>query len=543
MGMINNKQDNLLNSEHNIVRKDDLSEEVDRLSSELSLKQKELENKSRELSILKHEFELLQSFHNNIYEKSPIGHFTIDREGNILKSNSAGAFQLGLSKELLTQKTIYEFVSAEKHEQLRSCLENVCNYHKQSTCEIKIERRNKSSFNAILDVVPFDNDYNLICLAFLSDISALKETDAILKESEAHFQSLANSAPVLIWIADSNALFTFVNNYWLEFTGRTFGQEIGMNWIEGIHPEDINNFIQIYRLSFNKRAPLKAEFRLRKNDGTYRWIAVNGIPRLHSDGRFAGYIGSCTDINDQKENEEKVKQFNEELKSLNAGKDKFFSIIAHDLKSPLSGLLGFTEILVDEYEELQDEEKREFIEHSHQAAKSLMALLENLLEWSRVQTGNVSFSPVRLNVESIVDEVYNLFSQNAKGKAINLKKNIDPGIEILADKNMFKTILRNLISNGIKFTSIGGSITISAEAQSDCVKICIKDSGVGISQNNISKLFKIDRNFTTAGTSNERGTGLGLILCKELVEKNGGKILVESEVGKGTLFSLTFPKG
>lgn len=540
--MRNNKQDNLLNNENNIVRKDDLSEEVDRLSSELSLKQKELENKSRELSILKHEFELLQSFHNNIYEKSPIGYFIIDKEGNILKTNSTGAFHLGLSKEILTQKSFYEFIPFEEQERLKLSLENSYRYQKQSTCEIEIIRRDKSSFSALLEMVPFDNDHDSMCIVSLSDISVLKETNAVLKESEAHFQNLANSAPVLIWIADSNALFTFVNNYWLEFTGRTLGQEIGMNWIEGIHPEDMSSFIQSYRSSFDARTPFKAEFRLRKNDGNYRWISVKGIPRYHSDGRFAGYIGSCTDISDQKENEEKIKTINEELKSVNAGKDKFFSIIAHDLKSPLSGLLGFTEILVEEYNELQDEEKREFIEHSHQAAKSLMALLENLLEWSRVQSGNVSFSPTKLNVASIVDEVYHLFSQNAKGKAIKLEKYIDTSIEILADKNMFKTILRNLISNGIKFTGNGGSITISADVQSDHVKICVKDSGVGISEKNLRNLFKINSSFSTLGTNKERGTGLGLMLCKELINKNAGDIHVDSELGKGTKFIFTLPK-
>jgi signal transduction histidine kinase len=300
--------------------------------------------------------------------------------------------------------------------------------------------------------------------------------------------------------------------------------------------------MQTYTISFESRKPFEVEFRIKKSDGSYRWIISKGVPRFQTDGRFAGYIGSCTDINDQKVIEETVKRFNEELKSLNASKDKFFSIIAHDLKSPLSGLLGFTEILVEEFNDLQTEEIQEFIGHSHQAAKNLNALLENLLEWSRIQIGKIAFEPAEIYVESIFEDIFSLFNQNARNKKIRLEKKVDPDLKALADKNMFKTILRNLISNGIKFTKEGGSIIVSAEGENDFIKISAQDSGVGISEENIGKLFRIDGNFTTQGTNKERGTGLGLVLCKELVEKNGGKIWVESEVGKGTRFIFTLPK-
>jgi PAS domain S-box-containing protein len=511
---------------------------------ELSQKQRELEIKNRELFIVTQELEAFQTKYNRIYESSPTGYFTFDKDGLILRLNSTGADQLGASKEFLIQKSFGDFVIPEHRSNFKMHLESVFTYKKRNICELKIERKDKSLFYALLESVPTNGAGSgfYSCFTAISDITMLKVAEESIKESESRFQSMANTAPVLIWITDIDALFTFVNNFWLQYTGRTLGQELGMSWLEGIHPEDINRFMEVYKTSFDSRKPFEIEFRIKHNDGSYKWIISKGVPRFQSDGRFAGYIGSCTDINDQKLIEETIKNFNEELKMLNSSKDKFFSIIAHDLKSPLSGLLGFTEILVEEFEDLQTEEIKEFIGHSHQSAKNINALLENLLEWSRIQIGKIAFEPTEIEVESIFDDIISLFNHNARNKKIRLEKRVDPELKVWADKNMFKTILRNIVSNGLKFTKEGGTITVSAEEGNDFVKITAQDSGVGISEENINKLFKIDVNYTTPGTNKERGTGLGLILCKELVEKNGGKISVKSEIGKGTKFIFTLPK-
>lgn len=506
--------------------------------------QKELEKTNRDCYKLKQELKESIEKYENIYEFSPTGYFTFNENGSILSLNSTGADQLGSDKEHLLEKSFNHFIVLEHRSHFNMHLQNVFTYRKRHTCEVKIERKDRSLFYALLESVPtYENDSSTItCRTAVNDITMLKVAEEAIKESEARFQNMANTAPVLIWITDTDALFTFVNNFWLQFTGRMLGQELGMSWLEGIHPDDLNPFIEVYKKSFDTRTPFEIEFRLKNLRGEYRWLVSKGVPRFQSDGRFAGYIGSCTDINDQKIIEETVKKFNEELKSLNASKDKFFSIIAHDLKSPLSGLLGFTEILVEEYEDLQDEEIVEFIGHSHQAAKNLNALLENLLDWSRIQIGSIPFDPALVAVELLVDDVFNLFYQNAKNKLIKLEKHLPTEVKVFADKNMFKTILRNLISNGIKFTPEGGLVTVSAEIIDKYVKITVKDSGVGISEQNIQKLFRIDMNFSTQGTQKERGTGLGLILCKELIVKNGGHIWVESEVTKGTKFIFTLPK-
>ena len=227
---------------------------------------------------------------------------------------------------------------------------------------------------------------------------------------------------------------------------------------------------------------------------------------------------------------------------INLGANKFFSIIAHDLKSPLSALIGFTEILNNEFDQLTEIEKKEFIGHAFIAAKNLNALLENLLEWARIQMGGIPIKPEILKVSSVVDDIKNLFTQNAYSKKIYFIQKIDSHITVISDKNSLNTILRNLISNAIKFSHDNSTVTISADIEGDFVRISVEDNGTGISEDDLQKLFRDDLNYTTIGTSKERGTGLGLLICKELVEKNGGRIWAESEIGKGTKMIFTLPR-
>jgi signal transduction histidine kinase len=239
--------------------------------------------------------------------------------------------------------------------------------------------------------------------------------------------------------------------------------------------------------------------------------------------------------------ENKVEQRTQELNELNATKDKFFSIIAHDLKNPFNTLMGFTELLLDNLEEYSTEKLREFIDVLHQTSKQSYALLENLLEWSRAQTGRLEMSPKKVNIHELTNENISLLLNQATKKNIRLKNEIIPSIEAFCDENMIRTVIRNLVSNAIKYTKENGSITCDCQLEDDKVEISISDTGIGIKPENLNKLFRIDVNYTTVGTAQETGTGLGLILCKEFVNKNNGEIWVESEFGKGSTFKFTLP--
>jgi len=229
------------------------------------------------------------------------------------------------------------------------------------------------------------------------------------------------------------------------------------------------------------------------------------------------------------------------LEELNATKDKFFSIIGHDLKSPLNQLLSLSEIIKIELKSGREEEALRMIDLLGEAAKSAKLLLENLLDWSRSQTGKIHFSPEMVDISKITEEVVELNAQNAFQKGIKIKSTIPPDTMAFADQNMLKTILRNLISNGIKFTKPGGEIKLDADEESGMVIYSVADNGIGMKDDDLGKLFRIDINPKTIGNSTEKGTGLGLILCKEFVELNGGEIWAESKWREGTTFKFNIP--
>lgn len=238
----------------------------------------------------------------------------------------------------------------------------------------------------------------------------------------------------------------------------------------------------------------------------------------------------------------RLEQSNEQLQLINASKDKFFSIIAHDLRNPFNVLIGLSDIMLRNFDTLPPEKIKRYAEIISLSAKSGYNLLENLLQWSRAQTGTISFSPAKLQLGSVVEETLDLLAGDAERKSIDLYHDINPNITVWADESMLLTILRNLISNAIKFTPEKGRVKISAQqSEEHMVQISVSDTGVGIPRQVIPNLFRIDVTYSTRGTSNESGTGLGLVLCKEFVEKHGGKIWVESMEKEGSTFYFTIP--
>lgn len=237
----------------------------------------------------------------------------------------------------------------------------------------------------------------------------------------------------------------------------------------------------------------------------------------------------------------KLTESERHLKELNANKDKYFSILSHDLKSPFNSLIGFTGILTEDFDTLTKDEIKKYVGFITASTNNLYNLIENLLHWSKLQRNIYEFIPCQLNLKARLTEVYDLLSGIAQRKNISINIMIDEKLTVKADPDMLHSILQNLITNAIKFTMQGGSVTVSAAKINTAVEISIKDSGVGIKESDIEKLFKIGKSFSTKGTNNEQGSGLGLILVKEMVEKHGGSIRVESELNKGTNFYLLLP--
>jgi signal transduction histidine kinase len=232
----------------------------------------------------------------------------------------------------------------------------------------------------------------------------------------------------------------------------------------------------------------------------------------------------------------------ENLSEANATKDKFFSIIAHDLKNPLHSITLSSDLLINKYKQMSGEQLLDLINSIYKSGQHLSSLLENLLQWSRAQSGKMEFDPIHFDIRELSVENISLLLGNAIKKKITIENEIPDSTYVYGDPNMISTVIRNLISNAIKFTHKEGCISISGNKHDDgFFKVEVSDTGIGMNEDIKQKLFNIKHQHTTLGTGNEKGTGLGLILCKEFVEKNKGKIWVESEVNKGSKFCITIP--
>jgi signal transduction histidine kinase len=247
------------------------------------------------------------------------------------------------------------------------------------------------------------------------------------------------------------------------------------------------------------------------------------------------------DLSEQKKAEQAVKKSEQMLQIANATKDKFFSIIAHDIRSPLVNIESFSELLIEDVKKRDGKEYEKFLTLLHSSAKSALYLLDNLLNWAKSQTEQIIINPEYLNWSAVIQKVLEGSKAIAKLKSISINFIQSDEMEIYADKDMLMTILRNLISNSIKFTQSEGRIDILTVRHQEFIEITISDNGVGMNEGTRNELFKLGANTRTYGTENERGSGLGLVLCKEFVEKHGGQIWVESKKGKGSDFKFTLP--
>jgi signal transduction histidine kinase len=253
-------------------------------------------------------------------------------------------------------------------------------------------------------------------------------------------------------------------------------------------------------------------------------------------------IKLAKEITIRKEFENQLRKSEQELRDANDSKDRFLSIIAHDLKSPLAALRSMLDLLNADLSDFSDSDIKEIIGEMDNSAKNVFELLEDLLSWSRAQTGKIQFNPDNIDISMILGNTISLMKASADKKNIRLYAELSQGWLCYGDANMISTVLRNLVSNAIKFTYPGGEVSVLVTQLETFMEISVIDTGIGISPENIEKLFKLDSHLTTLGTSQEKGTGLGLILCKEFVEANDGRIWVESQQGKGCTFKFTLPK-
>lgn len=288
----------------------------------------------------------------------------------------------------------------------------------------------------------------------------------------------------------------------------------------------IDNALETYRLKKENRSLVDSLRKANENLAEYNRTLEEKVKER------------TLEIENQKQ---EIENQRDKLQILNATKDKFFGIIAHDLKNHFTALLSITEALAHGFDDISKEDTHFYIKRVHKTANHLYELLKNLLEWSKAQAGRIDYTPEKFDLQHVVRENLSLLRMDAEKKNITIDTNISKPLKVFADINMTKTIIRNLLNNAIKYTENGGKIDIKAQKKGPFIEVSVIDTGIGLSKEDIKKLFRIDVKNKSIGTSKEKGTGLGLILSKEFVQKNGGRIGVISELGKGSTFYFTLP--
>lgn len=371
----------------------------------------------------------------------------------------------------------------------------------------------------------------------------MQNEELILAEEKAKsatekFTTLFDFAPMGYFTLDLDGTIYGLNFSGAKMLGNDRSGLVNKNFKIYVEPDSVPVFSDFLQKVFETDSKQTCELRLRNQENSLTCFYLEGIIWE----REQKCLVTAVDMTERRQAEDALKESERLLRELNATKDKFFFIIAHDLKGPFSNILSFSNILVDQINKKDYTGIDEYAMIMQKSAQRAMNLLVNLLEWTLSQTGKMSYNPENIEIVSLINEIAETSDDSALTKSISISRKLPNNATIFADKAMISAVLRNLISNAIKFTNSGGEIIVSLTQKQGEVMVSVRDNGVGIKKESIKKLFRIEESFTTKGTKDELGTGLGLLLCQDFISKHNGKIWVESELGKGSTFYFTIPK-
>lgn len=511
-----------------------------------TLKKEISERKLAEASLTESEQRL--SF---VLEGSRLGTWDWNLTNNVVKRNNRWAEMLGYQPDEIEQ-TNEQWTDLLHPDDKDKAWADLNDHLEGKTAIHEIEYRIRTKDNKYkwiqdraMIVLRDENGKPLRMSGTLTDITERKLSAEALKKSEERLRLIMASLPVAIYISPVNPAtdMSMITGNVKSLTGFTKEELLSEPdfWSSRIHPFDLHRVMDAFKTA-SKQCRVTVEYRWRIADNTYKWFHDQSI--LKRNGSIKEFMGVFIDIDDRKKAEQEIKNKNEQLQYLNAEKDKLFSIISHDLRSPVNGFLGLTSLLADELEILSTNQLKDIAHSLNSSASKVNDLLNDLLEWSSLQRGITIFKPVPLNLKRITDECIYILSEQAKAKNIGINNLIAAEMEIEADVHMLQVVVRNLLTNALKFTPKGGSVIIEAVTQSGkSVKISVSDTGIGMSPELNHKLFKINEKTSRKGTDGEPSSGLGLILCREFVEKQNGQIWAESMEGAGSIFHFTIPIG
>jgi PAS domain S-box-containing protein len=411
------------------------------------------------------------------------------------------------------------------------------------------KKRDNTYFYTELSISSFkSNDKKYISMV-TRDITERKRAQKVIRESEEKYRNITENIDDFLYTFERVESYMRPLFYTVaveKITGYDQADFLGDSklFLKIIHPDDFADVKKKLSAMFrsNTQKSGEMEFRIINKQGNIVWVRnkINFIK--NSSGDIQKVYGLVSDITLNKRAEDEMKKSTRDLIKLNETKDRFLSIISHDLRTPFSSILGFTDLLAND-EELTNEERKQYVNYIQESSKSMLSLVNSLLDWTRLQTGRIPFEPERIDASSLIEKLVHSVSGDALRKRIEIYSTVKKGKFIFVDKNLINQVFNNLLSNAIKFTNSSGRITISIRPASTLsfFEFSVRDTGKGIKEENLDKLFSIDSKFTTAGTEGEKGSGLGLSLVKEIIEKHGGIIWAESEYGNGSNFKFTLP--
>ena len=471
------------------------------------------------------------------------------RLDGIVTSWNKGAERIfGYSLEEMIGKPGSVLIPADRHNEEKEIIERLKRDKRIEHHETVRRRKDGKEIDVSLTISPIrDIEGRIIGASKIArDITERKRVEAALRESETRFRVMADTAPVLIWMSGPDASCTFVNKSWLKFTGRTLEHELGNGWFENVHPEDRQRCLEIHRSAIDARKEFKMEYRLRRADGEYLWVLDNGLPRYESEGTFAGYIGSCMDISEDKRVADEIRRLNVELEqrvfertaqleASNKELESFSYSVSHDLRAPLRSIDGFSLALLEDCADKLDAKGKDYLRRVRDATQRMARLIDDLLNLARVTREGMRRERVDL-------------SALARSISADLKKTqpdrkvafaIADGVVANGDAHLLRVALENLLGNAWKFTSKRPRtrIEFGVAKQNGTPAYFVRDDGAGFDMVYAGKLFGP---FQRLHSPQEfEGTGIGLATVKRVIRRHGGRVWAESAVGQGATFYFT----
>lgn len=411
------------------------------------------------------------------------------------------------------------------------------------------KKRDNSYLHIELSVGTFDFENQTYIVVIARDVTERIRAQKAIRESEEKYRTITENIDDFLFTFERIGFSlrpVFCTTSVQKICGYTQTDFLSDSklFLKIIHPDDFKVLKPKLMSLLKSRIQLSGEFEFRiiNKQGNIVWVRTKLNLIRSGTGRIQKLFGLVSDITYRKRAEEELRKSTQNLIKLNETKDRFISIISHDLRTPFSSIIGFTDLLEND-EDLSDEERKQYIRYIQEASKSMLSLVNSLLDWTRLQTGRIRFEPQKVNITEIINDSISVLRGSALQKQIEITSQINNDLFLFIDKSLISQVFNNLISNAIKFTHRNGKITISAVPAENkrFVKFSVKDTGIGINPEDMQKLFKVDSKFSTEGTAGEKGSGLGLTLVKEIIEKHGGTIWVESKPGEGSDFQFTLP--